>query len=254
MTGQQLSYNKHAIIEFGSYVQTHEQHSNNMDQRTMGAICLGPTGNQQGGHWFMSLSSGERVVRHRWTELPIPKEAIDHVFAIGRRQGMPSTITYANRHGHEIADTIADYDDDDDDSYQDDESDEDLDADSESDSELSSSSSSSSDSDEGNDDGDEPEIQIRDHNAVVAPHRTQHSGQNPTQLLATPAINQPHTLIQPPETNQPTQNQGVEDVEEDQNPGVDADANSGVDAASVEYDNNSGSDNDLLPPNEYERF
>ena len=58
MTGQQLSYSKHAIIEFGAYVQTHEQHSNNMDQRTMSAICLGPTGNQQGGHWFMSLSSG----------------------------------------------------------------------------------------------------------------------------------------------------------------------------------------------------
>jgi hypothetical protein len=61
MTGQQLSYNTHAVIEFGSYVQTHEEHSNNMDQRTMGCICLGPTGNQQGRHWFMSLASGECV-------------------------------------------------------------------------------------------------------------------------------------------------------------------------------------------------
>jgi hypothetical protein len=62
MTGQQLSFAKHAVIEFGAYVQTHEEHTNDMDQRTMGCICLGPTGNRQGAHWFMSLSSGERVV------------------------------------------------------------------------------------------------------------------------------------------------------------------------------------------------
>jgi hypothetical protein len=43
MTGQHLSYTKHAVIEFGAHVQTHEEHSNNMDQRTMGCICLGPT-------------------------------------------------------------------------------------------------------------------------------------------------------------------------------------------------------------------
>jgi hypothetical protein len=79
MTGQPLMYSKHVMIEFGAYVQTHEQSSNNMDQRTMGAICLGPTGNQQGAHWFMSLASGERVVRYRWTELPMPKEAINRV-------------------------------------------------------------------------------------------------------------------------------------------------------------------------------
>jgi hypothetical protein len=59
MTGQQLSFSKHAVIEFGAYIQTHEEHTNDMDQRTMGCICLGPTGNQQGVHWFMSLSSSK---------------------------------------------------------------------------------------------------------------------------------------------------------------------------------------------------
>jgi hypothetical protein len=106
MTGQQLSYEKHGVIKFRSYVQMHEEHSNNMGQHTMGCICLGPTGNQQGGHWFMLLASGEQVSRHCWTELPMPREAINHVSMIGCHQGMPDMITYANRQGCEIGDTV----------------------------------------------------------------------------------------------------------------------------------------------------
>ena len=46
MTGHEVSCSHHAVIEFGSYVQTHEEHSNDMQQHTLGAICLGPTGNR----------------------------------------------------------------------------------------------------------------------------------------------------------------------------------------------------------------
>jgi hypothetical protein len=111
MTGQHLSFAKHTVIEFGAYVQMHEEHGNDMNQHTMGSICLGPTGSKQGAHWFMSLSSGERVVRYQWTELPMPWEAINCVLAIRQRQGMPSTITYANRHSLKIANTINDFED-----------------------------------------------------------------------------------------------------------------------------------------------
>lgn len=104
MTGRTLSYNKHAVLKFGSYVQTHEEHSNDMSQRTMGCICLGPAGNQQGGHWFMSLTSGERVVRYQWTTLPMPREVIERVSSMGKAQWMPTSITYADRRGHEITD------------------------------------------------------------------------------------------------------------------------------------------------------
>jgi hypothetical protein len=75
----------------------------------MGCVCLGPMGIQQGIHWFMSLTSGERVIRYRWTKLPVPWEAISHVSSIGQHQGMPSLITYANRHSREIGDTATDY-------------------------------------------------------------------------------------------------------------------------------------------------
>jgi len=40
MTGICADYNKHCRIEFGVYVQTHEEHDNSMITRTTGAIAL----------------------------------------------------------------------------------------------------------------------------------------------------------------------------------------------------------------------
>ena len=68
LTGWELSFDKHAVLEFGSYIQTHEEHSNRIEPQTMGAICLRPMGNAQGGHWFFSQTSGCRVVHHRFVE------------------------------------------------------------------------------------------------------------------------------------------------------------------------------------------
>ena len=108
MTGQTLNFQRHARLELGAYVQTHEEHDNSMGPRTLGAICLGPTGNQQGGHWFLSLTSGARIIRHRWTSLPAPREVIRRVNSMGKHQGMPSTLTFANRVGTEIRDAVRD--------------------------------------------------------------------------------------------------------------------------------------------------
>ena len=49
ITGQTIDFNKHCKYEFGEYVHTHEQHTNNMTPRTVGALALRPTGNQQEG-------------------------------------------------------------------------------------------------------------------------------------------------------------------------------------------------------------
>ena len=84
-----------------------------MTHRTLGAICLGPNGNRQGGHYFMSLTSGSRITRHRWTELPMPKDVINRVTQMGREQKMPTTITISNRHGREIVDSLEEVQDDD---------------------------------------------------------------------------------------------------------------------------------------------
>ena len=40
----------------------HEEHDSGMYDQMIRAICLGPTGNQQGGHYFMSLATSEHLV------------------------------------------------------------------------------------------------------------------------------------------------------------------------------------------------
>ena len=96
LTGRELEYPLHARLEFGEYVRTHEKHGNLMPDRTLGAICLGPNGNAQGGHYFMCLSTGARIIRDRWTDLPMPREVICRVSDMGRQQGMPTTLTFAD--------------------------------------------------------------------------------------------------------------------------------------------------------------
>ena len=121
MTGKHLDYNKHVRAEFGEYVQTHEEHDSEMHERTIGAVCLGPYGNQQGGHYFMSLVTGVRLVRSRWTPLPLPRDAQSRVESLGRQQNAPKTLTFGDRHGLEIPDSleeIGECSDNDDDTYE----------------------------------------------------------------------------------------------------------------------------------------
>jgi hypothetical protein len=85
IAGHHLDYSKHWPLEFGTYVQVHEQQDNSMATRTTGAIALRPTGNAQGGYYFYSLGTGRRLNRNRWTPLPMPAEVIDCVHALARR-------------------------------------------------------------------------------------------------------------------------------------------------------------------------
>ena len=117
LTGRHLDYRKHVRLEFGSYAQTHEEHTNDMRARTLGAICLGPSGNEQGGHYFMCLRTGRRLHRFAWTPLPMPEDAITRVNALGAQQGMPKTLTFSDRFGHELPEAADAVDDDHDSTY-----------------------------------------------------------------------------------------------------------------------------------------
>jgi Reverse transcriptase (RNA-dependent DNA polymerase)/Zinc knuckle len=102
IVGTGISYDRHCKLEYGSYVQTNEQHSNNMDSRTIGAIALRPTGNLQGGFYFMSLDTGRRINRLHWTELPVPRDVIKRVQLIARNNGSVDGIEITDREGHAI--------------------------------------------------------------------------------------------------------------------------------------------------------
>jgi hypothetical protein len=73
VTGLEADYNKHCRLEFGAYVQVHEEHDNTMQARTMGAIALRPTGNAQGSYYFYSLSTGRRLNRNLGLSCQCPK-------------------------------------------------------------------------------------------------------------------------------------------------------------------------------------
>jgi Reverse transcriptase (RNA-dependent DNA polymerase) len=104
MTGTQLDYKHHCRIEYGAYAQMHEPHSNNMESRTAGGIALRPSGNAQGGMYFMNLSTGKVVSRLHWTELPIPDDVIKRVNEIGKSTGESNDIRWEFVNGDEIVD------------------------------------------------------------------------------------------------------------------------------------------------------
>ena len=85
VTGMSVDFAKHCQIEFGAYAQVHEDHDNTMATRTTGAIALRPTGNAQGGYYFMSLTTGRRLNRYQWTPLPMPQDVINRVHILARR-------------------------------------------------------------------------------------------------------------------------------------------------------------------------
>jgi hypothetical protein len=78
---EKLDYKKVCQLPFGSYTQVHDDlnTANTMESHTTRAINLGPTGNVQGTHHFLSLRTGELIVRRKWTELPIPLDVINHL-------------------------------------------------------------------------------------------------------------------------------------------------------------------------------
>jgi hypothetical protein len=96
VTGSSIDYNRHCQLEFGAYVQTHEDHDNTMSTRTVGGIALRPTGNDQGGYYFFSLASGRILNRNHWTELPMPADVIDHIHVMARRN--PRGVKFSDRH------------------------------------------------------------------------------------------------------------------------------------------------------------
>ena len=110
ITGQLLDYHKHCRYEFGEYVQTHEEHDNSLLSHTLGAIALRPTGNQQGGYFFMSLHTGRIINRLHATKLPMPAEVITRVDQLAKTQNMIPSLAFGNQDNKLIMQEITDDD------------------------------------------------------------------------------------------------------------------------------------------------
>lgn len=96
VTGVRITAEKHCVIPFGAYAQTHQQNGNTTDSRTVGALALRPTGKAQGGNFFLNLQTGKRIRRNRWTELPIPTYVVRRVHQLGN-SAIGSRLTFGDR-------------------------------------------------------------------------------------------------------------------------------------------------------------
>ena len=117
VTGSHIDFNKHCKLEYGAYVQAHEEHDNTMATRTTGALALRPTGNTQGSYYLYSLSTGRVINRNKWTALPMPQEVITRVHNLARRSAANLALTFQDRHGDIIPNDDDDEDDDEDEDY-----------------------------------------------------------------------------------------------------------------------------------------
>ena len=100
MTGTTLDYAKHCKIPVGSYCQVfQDNHPSNTDkERTVPALCLGPTGNLQGSYLYFSLETRKTITRPQATPLPITDSIIQWVEKIARQQNMPENIIFTTNH------------------------------------------------------------------------------------------------------------------------------------------------------------
>jgi hypothetical protein len=109
MTGTALNFNKHCQIPFEAYAEVHEDNNitNTMTERTQPAICLGPTANFQGSYKFLLLKTGKWITRKQFKELPMADSVILKIEAMANREKQDKVITFSNRSGDLISDSIS---------------------------------------------------------------------------------------------------------------------------------------------------
>ena len=88
MCGKWLDQEKHLCLQFREYCYVYEEElpHNSNKSRTLGAVCLGPSHNEQGGFKLMSLTTGAAITRYGWDQIPMPSSEIERVNILGKDQ------------------------------------------------------------------------------------------------------------------------------------------------------------------------
>jgi hypothetical protein len=96
VTGLALDYKHHCQLEFGAYAQVSCETDNTMQTQSVGAICLGLTGNQQGGYFFMNLENGRKLTRYAWKALPMLQQVIEQVHKLAKQDYAIDELHFAS--------------------------------------------------------------------------------------------------------------------------------------------------------------
>ena len=86
LQGKVVYYNLHCKVAFGSYAQTRNLTTSDMNARTTGAIAMGPSTNFQSGVEFYSLKLAKTLNRSRndYTLTLMPADAILRVTRLAK--------------------------------------------------------------------------------------------------------------------------------------------------------------------------
>ena len=76
---------------FGAHAMVFAVTNNRLDARSVSAVALYPS-NSHGGHYFMSLYSGERIHSYHWKEVPIDDDVIDRVEMLVEEEKAPEMV------------------------------------------------------------------------------------------------------------------------------------------------------------------
>ena len=108
VTGQTMDFTKHCKARFGAYVEASpdRDRTNEMTDRTEPCICLGPTGNMQGGVNCYNLETKQVVERRTIKVLPMPARVEKRVRVLGMRakqKRVGERLQFLNRHRERFA-------------------------------------------------------------------------------------------------------------------------------------------------------
>jgi hypothetical protein len=98
-----LDAKMHCKVPFGAYCEVHVNPdiTNTMEPRTKWGKCLGPTGIMQGSYKFLSLSTGKKVTRRKFTEMPMTASVIKMIDSLGKKERCKNGLSFKNRKGEE---------------------------------------------------------------------------------------------------------------------------------------------------------
>jgi hypothetical protein len=93
----------HCKTPFGAYCKmyTDPDITNTMESRTKWGICMGPTRNLQGSYKFMSLTTGKKISRCKFTEMPMTEAAMNQIKKWAIKDHAQNGLTLKNRNGEE---------------------------------------------------------------------------------------------------------------------------------------------------------
>ena len=115
ITGKHIDFTKHCQVQTGEYAHVHESHDNSMGARTVGAIALHSTLNDEGSVSYFSLQTGRTITRTRKTPLPMPTHVIERIEKMSRRK-LPG-LTFGDRNDNPLPEDDMPDDSDDDPDY-----------------------------------------------------------------------------------------------------------------------------------------